>query len=676
MSVVFPPLVFTQRVSRFKFNVSLEGGRPKNRRPEAPPAFRKAAQFLSAVSIRGYNPAMGKIHVLPDVLAHQIAAGEVVERPASVVKELLENSLDADAEQIIIKAEQGGKRLISVRDDGLGMSGEDARLAFQHHATSKIQSFEDLTHLKSLGFRGEALPSIASVSRLRLRTVEKTLEPGDPLGTEIETQGGSFESVKQVAWPSGTEVVVEDLFFNVPARRKFLKTTTTELNHLSRQIMHYALAYPQVEFQFHHEARKVLEATRTASLEDRIYQVMGEAFLENLVPVDYEKQGVRVSGFTSLPHEQRSNSSSLFVFVNFRMVKDRMLTHGVRLAYQDQMPSRAFPVAILFIHMDPLEVDVNVHPCKTEVRFSNSNTVHSALYHGIQEALHQQRGTLSDLARDISPDGLIQEPSPTFNGKSPGHMFQRHDEKTHNFPNFQPFRQGLPASSSTDSDLSGSVSTALPEPGDDHQHDIPETDYIDSAPVILGQFVESFIVSADREGVMLIDQHVAHERILYDQALRQLEADRAGPTQRLLIPLTLDLNTQQKAVLETTFQELNNNGFEVEWFGDDTIAIKGIPSFASDCDARQLIQEILDGLASVAGELGTPDNQLHRLREKIAISMSCRAAIKINTPLSKEKMQWLIDELFRCRTPFTCPHGRPIVLRVGIEEILRNFKRI
>ena len=623
---------------------------------------------------------MGKIHVLPDVLAHKIAAGEVVERPASVVKELLENALDAEATQIIVKAEQGGKRLISVRDDGLGMSGEDARLAFQHHATSKIQSFEDLTHLKSLGFRGEALPSIASVSRLRLRTVERNSEQKDPLGTEIETQGGSFEAVKEVAWPSGTEVVVEDLFFNVPARRKFLKTTTTELNHVSRQIMHYALAHPQVEFQFQHETRKVLEATRAAGLEDRIYQVMGDSFLENLVPVEYEKQGVRVSGFTSLPHEQRSNSSSLFIFVNSRMVKDRILTHGVRLAYQDQMPSRAYPVAILFLHMDPLDVDVNVHPCKTEVRFAHPNTVHSALYHGIDEALAKQRSTLSDLARDISPEGLINESSPFYNGKangkSPGHVFHRHDEKTQSFPDFQPSLHTHALSSSVHNDAPQSLPTEPAAHGEGHEHDIPETDYIASVPVTLGQFVESFIVSADRDGVMLVDQHVAHERILYDQALRQLESDRPCPTQRLLIPLTQELNTQQQAVLETIFQELNDNGFEVEWFGDQTIAIKGVPSFASACDARRLIQEILDSLASVRGELERPENRLQRLREKIAISLSCRAAIKINTPLSEEKMQWLLDELFRCRNPFTCPHGRPIVLRVGIEEILRGFKRI
>lgn len=621
---------------------------------------------------------MGKIHVLPDILAHKIAAGEVVERPASVVKELLENALDAEATQVTVKAEQGGKRLISVRDNGLGMNSEDARLAFRHHATSKINTFEDLSHLRSLGFRGEALPSISSVSRMRLSTVERTPEQSSVLGTEIESSGGSFEAIKEVAWPSGTEVVVEDLFFNVPARRKFLKTNTTELNHVSRQIMHYALAYPKVEFRFHHEKRKILEATQAASLEDRIYQIMGDTFLENLVPVEYTRRGIQVSGFTSLPHEQRSNGSSLFVFVNSRMVRDRLLTHGVRLAYRDQMPSRSYPVAILFIQIDPFDVDVNVHPCKTEVRFSHPNDVHSALRHGIEEALSKHQSSLSHLARDISLNSSTSH-TPSHNGavvgKSPGDAFHRHDKRTRSFLNFQ----GQPPQIS-DLSFKNNVLAKLPEDisvnGTSYLHTIPKTDHIDTTPVILGQFVESFIVSADRDGVLLIDQHVAHERILYDKAITQLASSRPCRTQRLLIPLTQDLNIQQKAVLETIFQELNDNGFEVEWFGDKTIVIKGVPAFASECDSQQLIQEILDNLLSIGSELNSPETRIQRLREKIAISLSCRAAIKINTCLSAEKMQWLLDELFLCKNPYTCPHGRPIILRINIEEILRGFKRI
>ena len=603
---------------------------------------------------------MAKIRVLPDIIAHQIAAGEVVERPASVMKELLENALDSKARRILVEAEEGGKRLILVRDDGSGMNPEDASLAFQHHATSKIQTFEDLSNIQTLGFRGEALPSIASVSRLRLRTVEGAASGSTPLGSEIQSQGGELSGIEEISWPVGTEVQVKDLFFNVPARRKFLKTNTTELSHLSRQVMNYAIAYPQVAFEFHHQSRTVVDATGVESLEDRIYQVFGESFLENLVRVHYEKDGLVLSGFTSLPHEHRTSTRSQYLYVNHRMVKDRILTHAIRLAYQDLIPSNSYPVVILFLEVDPEEVDVNVHPCKTEIRFRRTDLVHRLIRHGIEEALLQHQGSLSQLARDLPGDHLQRaDPSLSGNGgaRNMATVFQRHSRQGGTFP-----------------DLGNSP--AIPFPADVHGDDIPETDYLDAVPVVLGQFVESFVVSVDREGVMLVDQHVAHERILYDRALRQLESSRPCATQRLLIPLTHELNLQQKAICTQILELLNANGFEVEWFGDQTIVIKGVPSFAQDCDAQLLLEEILDELGSSGQELASPDAQVRRLRQKIAISLSCRAAIKINTPLTQEKMQWLLDELFRCHDPFTCPHGRPIVLRLGIEKILRGFKRI
>ncbi len=618
-------------------------------------------------------PAMAKIRLLPDILAHKIAAGEVVERPASVVKELLENSLDSEARNIVVEAEEGGKRLIVVRDDGMGMTSEDARLAFQHHATSKIQSFEDLSHLQTLGFRGEALPSIASVSRLRLRTVERG--SSTLVGSEIESEGGELKEVKEISWPTGTEVRVEDLFFNVPVRREFLKRTSTELGHLSRQVMNCAIAYPHVAFQFQHQGRSVVEATAVENLEDRIHQVFGESFLENLVRVDYKKNGIALSGFVSLPHEQRTSSRSQFLYVNRRMVRDRILTHAVRLAYQDLIPANAYPAVILFLEVDPEQVDVNVHPCKTEIRFRHSNSVHQAIRHGIEEALLGERKSLSHLARELSGGDLqVRGRLYSENGmaRNTATVFQRHS------------LQGnpIPTLGNSYATLADAVHESTSPPfvpsvnGDVHGEDIPVTDYLDPVPVVLGQFVESFVVSVDREGVLLVDQHVAHERILYDQALRQMESPRPCPTQRLLIPLTHELNFHQRAICEQILDLLNANGFEVEWFGEQTLVIKGVPSFAGECDAQLLIEGILDELTFQSREGVDENNRMERLRQKIAISLSCRAAIKINTPLSQEKMQWLLDELFRCDNPFTCPHGRPIVLRVGIEEVLRSFKRI
>ena len=618
-------------------------------------------------------PAMAKVRLLPDVLAHKIAAGEVVERPASVVKELLENSLDSEARRIVVEAEEGGKRLIVVRDDGMGMSSEDARLAFQHHATSKIQSFEDLSHLQTLGFRGEALPSIASVSRLRLRTVERG--SSTPLGSEIQSEGGELKEVKEISWPAGTEVRVEDLFFNVPVRREFLKRTSTELGHLSRQVMNCAIAYPHVAFQFQHQGRSVVEATAVENLEDRIHQVFGESFLENLVQVDYKKNGIVLSGFVSLPHEQRTSSRSQFLYVNRRMVRDRMLTHAIRLAYQDLIPTNAYPAVILFLEVDPEQVDVNVHPCKTEIRFRHSNSVHQAIRHGIEEALLGERKSLSHLARDLSGSDLQVGGRPyPGNGmaRNTATVFQRHSLQGNPLPtlgNSHPALRGV-----VHENMIPSFSPSAN--GNVHGEEIPETDYLDPAPVVLGQFVESFVVAVDREGVLLVDQHVAHERILYDQALRQMESPRPCATQRLLIPLTLELNFHQKAICEQILDLLNANGFEVEWFGEQTLVIKGVPSFAGECDAQLLIEEILDELTSQSREGVEENTHMKRLRQKIAISLSCRAAMKINTPLSQEKMHWLLDELFRFDNPFTCPHGRPIVLRMGIEEVLRGFKRI
>ena len=614
---------------------------------------------------------MGRVRILPDVLAHKIAAGEIVDRPASVVKELLENALDAEATRIQIKIENGGKRLISVRDDGFGMSAEDARTAFQHHATSKISSFEDLSRIATLGFRGEALPSIAAVSRLRLRTVERSdaLEPR--AGFELAFEGGKLDSSCAVSWPEGTEVEVRELFYNVPARRKFMKTVATEIGHISKQVTHHALARPGVEFQLHHQRRPLIEATAVESLEDRVYQILGGDFLENLTGIDYQHDGVRITGYTSLPHEQRSTSRSQYLFVNGRVVRDRVMAHAIRLAYQDLIPSASHPVVLLFLGMDPAEVDVNVHPNKTEIRFRDSNRVHRSIYNALEESLLRPRETLGELARDVPLSHLRTRELPGHQqnvARSIEKFFQRNPDSS---LGFRELRHGA------GSGLPVSFPAPVAFSGDDpHRCNIPETADLSPIPIVLGQFVESFVVAVDREGVMLIDQHVAHERILYDQALRTMTSGEKTPTQRLLIPQTIELTAEQKASLVPLLDHLNSNGFEVEWFGDRTIAVKGVPTVAKDCrELPGLIEEII---ASVEIDPSSPATgaETQRLREKIAISLSCRSAIKINTPLSAEKMCWLVDELFRCANPYTCPHGRPITLRMNIEDVLRGFKRI
>ena len=609
---------------------------------------------------------MGKVQLLPEVLTHQIAAGEIVERPASVLKELLENSLDAGATSVSVRAEAGGQRLICVRDNGVGMSPEDARLAFERHATSKIRTLEDLTRIRTLGFRGEALPSIASVSRLRLRTCPSSQSGSEEPGTEVQIQGGQLVKVREISCASGTEVLVEDLFYNVPARKKFLKSYSTDLGHLTRQLTHYCLAYPSVRFHFSHHSRLLLEADVSAGLEDRVFQVLGESFLENLVPVDYRKNNLRVNGFVSLPHDHRSSTASQFLFVNQRMVRDRVMAHAVREAYRDAMPARSHARVLLFLDVDPEDLDVNVHPAKTEVRFRHSGSVHSAVLHAVEEALQQHRVDLSSLARDLPPSFSRNAPGPTVQTR-----FHTGHPATALF---------FPPSHGGGADLSRDSVAPAPvvrEGGaDPHMDNIPETSGVSSVPVVLGQFVESFIVAADRDGVLLIDQHVAHERILFDRTLKEMDEAGETATQYLLEPLKLELTPEQKATLDEILDDLNHNGFVVEWFGDRTILVRGVPALARSCDTLELFQEIVSSFQGKETNMVAEGSLLRRRREKIAISLACRSAIRINTPLSREKIQWLLDRLMVCETPYTCPHGRPIVLRVGIEEILRGFKRI
>ena len=614
---------------------------------------------------------MGRVHVLSDVLAHKIAAGEIVDRPASVVKELVENSLDAQATRVIVKIENGGKRLISVLDDGFGMSSEDAKTAFLHHATSKISTFEDLTRISTLGFRGEALPSMAAVSRLTLRTIERSDGSEPEPGFELSFEGGKLVASREIAWPEGTLVEVRELFYNVPARQKFMKSIATEIKHISRQVTHYALAHPDVEFQLHHQRRPLIEAPGVKSLEDRVYQILGESFLENLAAVGYERDGVRITGYTSLPHEQRSTSRAQYLFVNRRVIRDRMMGHAIRLAYQDLIPSSSHPVVLLFLEIDPVEIDVNVHPNKTEIRFRDSRRVHRCIYHALEESLLRPRETLGDLARDIPLSHLRTQTLPGHQqnvARSIEKFFHRHPDSSLGFREFR----GYPG----DADPAGAA-TSTPVSGDDpHRFNIPETADLSPLPVVLGQFVESFVVVSDREGVMLIDQHVAHERILFDQAVKTMSTGQKMPTQRMLMPQTIELTAEQKTLLEPLLEHLNSNGFEVEWFGEKTIVLKGVPSIARDCrELPRLIEEIIAGV-DVDPSAAAGGAEVQRLREKIAISVSCRSAIKINTPLSDEKMRWLVDVLFRCQNPYTCPHGRPITLRINIEDVLRGFKRI
>ena len=640
---------------------------------------------------------MSKIKVLPDSLANKIAAGEVVERPASVVKELLENALDAGARSINIEVEEGGKRLIRIVDDGEGMTRDDAIIAFERHATSKLRTSDDLEAITTLGFRGEALPSIASVSRLVLRT--KTARDNE--GTEVEFNGGKLVAVRDIAWPGGAEVEVRDLFFNIPARRKFLKSDATESVHIANLVQHYALANPQLSFLLVGNGRDVIRVTTARSLRERAYQVLGGAILEKLVEVDREADGLRILGFVSNPQEQRSSRDAQYLFINRRFVRDQLIGRALSEAYRSMMPSGTYPAAVLFIEIPPTEVDVNVHPAKTEVRFLREGAVLAFVRDAVAQALRSTEPItmVPGVARARADERLAPPPPASWPAEPP---VERGDE---NLGSDRPgdlrgggeeqgkgrgtglYDSGVSAENrelveqaaaaygnridspgkavtegtcSSDSPLPVSGGTPLePNTLPGFGHGIKP----------LGQIRDSYIVATDEEGLLLVDQHVAHERVLFEQFRDARMATDAG-LQPLLIPATLDLTPSEAEAFAIVEGELENIGIETMLLSGRTIAIKTAPAGLGPGDVIAVVREVL---TVVERERRTPT--LYRIRNGIAAELACKAAIKVNMPLTFQKMQWLIDELMKTQNPMTCPHGRPIMMRMGLRDIERGFKR-
>jgi DNA mismatch repair protein MutL len=619
---------------------------------------------------------MSKIRVLPEILANKIAAGEIVERPASVVKELLENSLDAGARSLFLGVEAGGKKCMIVRDDGEGMNQDDAILAFERHATSKLRTVEDLGAISTLGFRGEALPSIASISRLTLRTRQQS-EPDTTPGTEVEIQGGTMRSVKAISWDRGTEVTVRDLFFNVPARRKFLRAHDTELGHITRLATHYALAHPELRFTLESEGRNLIEVTPVGSLRERVYQLFGDDFLKNLVAFEGRSGDAAIHGFASLPHEQRTNGYSQFFYVNRRMVRDKVMTSAVRQAYLHSIPSSAYPVVLVFVELPCELIDVNVHPAKTEVRFRDQNLIHDLIRESIERALIAKRAipVYEYRAAEMPPR---PEDSAVVDTPGLGHEAGMAASGFHfgsPAPVFDPFQRAF------NYPLREVPQPALLQASDHHalrmRPDLLVGSQTDSVPEsfhaagvrILGQIQESYIIACDAQGLLIVDQHVAHERVLYEKIAIAMQRN-AVETQGLLVPVTVELAPHQTALLAGALPDLNKNGFQVELFGANTVLIRSVPAVARDVDCEKLLREILDGLER---EERTVD--VERIRDRLAVSIACRAAIKVHMPLTLEKMQWLLDELGQTRIPTNCPHGRPILLRFSLYEIERNFGR-
>jgi DNA mismatch repair protein MutL len=661
---------------------------------------------------------MSKIRVLSDHVANQIAAGEVVERPASVAKELVENSIDAGAKLISLDVENGGRRLLKVTDDGEGMGRDDAVLAFERHATSKIARSEDLASISTLGFRGEALASIASVARVELTTRTEAA----PAATRVVIEGGRMRDVKDAAHPQGTTIAVRDLFFNVPARRKFLRSEATESFHLTNLVTHYALAHPEIAFTLTNGGREVMRTAPAQDLRERAYQIFGAEFLDNLLEVGGGHPHVaRVSGYVSAPRDRRTSRDSQYLFVNGRFVRDRLIGRALSEGYRAILPHGVYPAALLFIETPLEEVDVNVHPAKTEVRFRRSAAVADAVREAVRGALASagyakpEDRDLSEMPVDhdeaeSSPAAMSATASEGFHSPAPEVGFISPERPM--MPSSQPridfsspaieerfagispaeirgSRQEQLAGSSGVSPLAASASAApaseepattapargtpvqLP-PLNSAQKFAREVSAESLSTNIrpLGQLEESFIVATDDEGLLLIDQHVAHERILFDK-YRALESTRTAESQQMLIPETFDLTPAQAAVFDSVSEELENYGFDLMRLSGRTVAINAVPADLPASEARNMLAEILDTV-----EAEKKGNARETLRDEIAASLACHAAIKVNMPLAPEKMRWLIDRLLVTSSPTTCPHGRPVILRLTTRDILKGFHRI
>jgi len=587
---------------------------------------------------------VGKINRLPADLANQIAAGEVVERPASIVKELVENAIDAGASRVSIHIELGGKKQVRVDDDGEGMEPEDARLAIERHATSKIRRADDLAAIATMGFRGEALPSIASVSHFVLRTRAR----GQQSGTEIRVNGGTVASVAEVGAPEGTRVEVNDIFYNLPARRKFLKSDGAESAQVSRVVTQLALAHPSIGFTLTSAARTVIQCPPSVSMRDRLFQLYGER--TDLLEVRKDAGGIRLSGYVAALAEQGPTRGPQNIFVNRRIVKDRTIAHAVINAYSMASIKERSPEVHLFIEMSPEAVDVNVHPTKAEVRFREQSLVHEVVRRGLMDALGQGGVPQLQLRPEVASapqPSTISLPGVVSSGVYPNRWVPPLPNVASGFSRTEPAADPVR--------LKPDATSAS----------------VDIKPMIpLGQFRDTFIIAIDDEGIAIIDQHVAHERVLFERVMERLTAGKLE-SQGLLIPMIVDVSVSEHDSLTGRAAELAQFGFELESFGSSSLKVTAVPALldVTDCTTALLaLAHDLEGLDRGA--------KVQEALQRIAATTACHAAVKANYPLSYEKMTHILDELRATAYSTVCPHGRPVMLRLTKREIEKNFERI
>lgn len=571
---------------------------------------------------------MGIIQKLDREVARKIAAGEVVERPVSVVKELVENSLDAGSTDIRVELLAGGKGLIRVTDNGAGMAPDDALLCFESHATSKIAQVDDLERIATLGFRGEALSSIAAVARVTLKTSDATTDKG----TLVRIEGKEQPEVLDIAFPRGTGIEVKDLFFNLPARKKFLRSERAELNRITRLLTDIALAHSNVRFALHHGERRVFDYPAVSGLKERLYQVFGKAFIEGLLSFDYTEGERRLHGFASRPPSARMDRRHQFFFINGRLVKDPTVQAALNQAYKNFLEKDQSAEAVVFLEISLSEVDVNVHPAKSEVRFQDSRAIFSFVYRCVEQALLRELG--------------IKEVYPEKREETAGSQVQ----EMH-----QPGLIGRP----------GKPGRPSP-PADWASQDSREAWKAEiSAPRVLGQYLDFYIVAEDDEGLLIIDQHNAHERVLFDRYL-EIDKKREWPRKLTLHPLIVELSPAQVQSLEENRDLLEESGFRVDDMGGRSFAIKEFPDIFDEKEASDALLTLLEDVGQ---------EKVEKKRERMLATLACKSAVKAGQPLAFEKMAYLVEELFKTSNTALCPHGRPITLRLRRSEIEKALRR-
>jgi len=605
------------------------------------------------------------INILPEQLANKIAAGEVVQRPDSIVKELSENSIDAGAKSLSIIIKEGGKTLIQVADDGSGMSEEDSHLAFGRHATSKISSYEDIENIRTLGFRGEALASIAAVAQVELRSRRLA----DELGTLVRIEGGEIKERSKVATQPGTNITVRNLFYNTPARRHFLKSDNTEFKHIYDVVQRIALSHPEIAIHFSSNGEELLDL-KASSLEERLKNLYGERHFETLIAIDGHNELLSFSGFIGKPDFARKSRVDQYLFLNKRAIINRAINHAVFSGYEHLVEKGNFPFYLLFLEIDPRKVDVNVHPSKMEVKFSDEQSVYRFVVSAVRKALGS--GDLVPSLEMNNPKTVIPSFTSLRHASIPRYLTEqigREGEKSGMFPG-----EAVSSDVAKKDEISiEQLFARIPTVPSNEFHPTKQISHSEIDATRQGgksiwQLHDKYIFSQIETGLMIIDQHVAHERILYERALTRFDA--ATPlSQQLLFPHTVTLSSGDFALVSDLLPHLRAIGFELKIFGKNTIVMEGVPTEVKAGTEGSILQDILDEYK----------NNQHRVkldaRDNVAKSFSCKAAIKAGDKLTEPEMRGLIDQLFTTSMPYVCPHGRPIVVKISLGELDRRFMR-